>query len=154
MKNIDQATFAAGCFWGIENKFAKTPGVLSTEVGYSGGTKTNPTYEEVCRGDTGHAESVRVEFDPNIISYAQLLDTFWEMHDPTLLNRQGPDIGEQYRSAIFYHDDDQMKIAQQSKKTWEENHPGRKIMTEITRVGPFYRAEEYHQKYIDKKHKF
>lgn len=147
----EEASFAAGCFWGIEAKFAKIPGVLKTEVGYSGGSVENPSYELVCGGRTGHRETVHLEFDPDIISYEELLDHFWKMHDPTSLNRQGPDIGYQYGTVIFYHNEAQRKAAEHSKEAWETAHKPRKIMTEIIANAPFYRAEEYHQKYIEKK---
>lgn len=145
------ATFAAGCFWHVEETFAKTPGVIKTEVGFTGGDLKYPTYEQVCTHNTGHAEAVRVEFDPTKISYEELLEIFWECHDPTTLNRQGPDVGSQYRSAIFYHNEEQRKLAFQSKQELTDSgkyqHP---IVTEITLAGPFYRAEEYHQKYFEK----
>jgi peptide-methionine (S)-S-oxide reductase len=150
---LEKATFAAGCFWGVEDIFMNTKGVVSTKVGYTGGHKKDPTYKDVCAGDTGHAEAVELEFDPKIISYKELLDVFWNMHDPTTHNRQGPDIGEQYRSAIFYHSEDQKKEAEASRK--ELNESGKlkdKVVTEITEASEFYEAEEYHQKYIQKNH--
>jgi peptide methionine sulfoxide reductase msrA/msrB len=146
-----QATFAAGCFWGVEVAFAKLPGVTATAVGYSGGHTNNPTYRQVCNGDTGHAESVLVTYDPAKISYAELLDAFWTCHDPTTLNRQGPDVGSQYRSVIFFHDADQEKTAKASVK--EVNESGvfkRKIVTEIVPAAKFYSAEDYHQQYFEK----
>jgi peptide-methionine (S)-S-oxide reductase len=148
-----KATFGAGCFWGVEAAFDRVPGVISTEVGYMGGTKKNPTYEEVCTGTTGHAEVVQVTFDPEKATYRQLLDVFWSVHDPTQLNRQGPDIGSNYRSIIFYHDAEQGKTARKSKDDLEVSGKfgfGR-IMTTIVPAPEFYRAEEYHQHY-HKKH--
>ena len=146
-----KATFGAGCFWHVEDLFRKTNGVTSTKAGYTGGNLTNPTYEEVCTDMTGHAEAVQVEYDPNVISYNELLDVFWSNHDPTSLNRQGPDIGKQYRSAIFYHDDDQKKIAEKSKEELEKSGRFQKqIVTEIVHAPEFYKAEEYHQKYFQK----
>ena len=146
-----KATFGAGCFWHVEDLFRKTNGVTSTKVGYIGGNLVNPTYEEVCTDKTGHAEAVQIDYDPNVISYEELLDVFWNNHDPTSLNRQGPDIGYQYRSAIFVHDDDQKKIAEKSKDLLENSGKFSKpIVTEITPAPEFYRAEEYHQKYFQK----
>lgn len=145
---LEVAIFAAGCFWGVENAFMNVPGVTGTEVGYTGGTTPNPTYEQVCGGKTGHAEAVRVTFDPSKVTYGQLLDLFWEIHDPTSLNRQGWDVGKQYRSAIFCTTKEQFEKAERSKE--ELNRSGRfklPIVTEINMAGPFYRAEEYHQKY-------
>jgi peptide-methionine (S)-S-oxide reductase len=133
------ATFASGCFWHVEDLFRKTKGVKSTKVGYTGGNLVNPTYEEVCTDKTGHAEAVEVEYDPNEISYEELLNLFWNNHDPTSLNRQGPDVGIQYRSSIFVHDESQ-KHGKFSKK----------IVTEIVPAPEFYRAEDYHQKYFQK----
>ncbi len=142
------ATFAAGCFWGVESRFASTPGVTSTAVGYMGGDTENPTYQDVCNNTTGHAEVVQLEFDDQKISYDTLLDIFWQMHDPTTLNRQGPDIGDQYRSAIFYHDDHQRIMAEQSKVVLDKSGIfGNPIVTEITPASRFWRAEEYHQQY-------
>ena len=146
------ATFAAGCFWGIEAAFRKIKGVIDTQVGYTGGNFENPTYDDVCSGRTGHAESVEIKFDPNLLSYYDLLDAFWQMHDPTTFNRQGPDIGSQYRSAIFYHSDEQREKALKSMD--DMNSSGRlrrRIVTEIKPAGKFYRAEEYHQCYYEKK---
>jgi len=143
------ATFAAGCFWGVEEAFRHLDGVLETTVGYTGGTVPTPTYRQVCTGETGHAEAVQVEFDSGKITYEKLLSAFWDCHDPTTLNRQGPDIGTQYRSAIFYHDAAQEKIAQQSKADWQSQFD-RPIITEIVPAGPFYKAEEYHQRYLEK----
>ena len=146
-----KATFAAGCFWGVEDAFRQVKGVLSTSVGYTGGTKLNPTYKEVCTGGTGHAEAVEVEFDPGQVSYLELLATFWKSHDPTTLNRQGPDIGPQYRSAIFFHDAEQEQEARDSKAVLEKEGVFRRpIVTQIVAAGPFYRAEEYHQQYFEK----
>ncbi len=144
------ATFAAGCFWGVEAAFRNTPGVVATSVGYSGGTVADPTYEMVCTGTTGHAEVVQVEFDPSIISYEELLDVFWKNHDPTTLNRQGPDIGTQYRSAIYFHSKDQESAANESKSRVQERFH-KPIVTEITPASEYYRAEEYHQQYLEKR---
>ena len=146
-----KATFAAGCFWHVEDLFRKTDGVVSTKVGYTGGKLVNPTYEEVCTDMTGHAEAVQIEYDPNVISYNELLDMFWKNHDPTSLNRQGPDIGKQYRSAIFFHDDEQKKIAEKSKQEIAESGRFEKpIVTEVVPAPEFYKAEDYHQKYFQK----
>ncbi len=148
-----KATFGAGCFWGVEAAFSQVPGVVSTEVGYMGGTLKNPRYEDVCTGKTGHAEVVQVTYDPEKVSYEHLLDVFWSVHDPTQLNRQGPDIGTNYRSVIFYHDADQGKTARKSKENIAVSGTFRfgKIMTVIMPAPEFYRAEEYHQHY-HKKH--
>ncbi|MDH5463649.1 MAG: peptide-methionine (S)-S-oxide reductase MsrA [Nitrosopumilus sp.] len=149
-----KATFGAGCFWHVEDLLDKTKGVKSTKVGYIGGQLPNPTYEEVCTDKTGHAEAVEVEYDPDEISYQELLDVFWKNHNPTTLNRQGPDVGIQYRSAIFYHNEEQKKIAEKSKQTLEQSGVyERPIVTEIVPAPIFYKAEEYHQKYF-KKHGF
>jgi len=146
-----KATFAAGCFWGVEDAFRHTPGVTSTTVGYIGGTTKNPTYKEVCTGRTGHAEAVEVEYDPSKVSYRELLATFWKTHDPTTMNRQGPDVGTQYRSGIFYHDAEQEKEARESKAKLEsEKVFKRPIVTEITAAPEFFRAEDYHQQYFEK----
>ena len=146
-----KATFAAGCFWGVEDAFRQLKGVTSTTVGYTGGTKVNPTYKEVCTGATGHAEAVEVEFNPDEISYLELLATFWKSHDPTQLNRQGPDFGTQYRSAIFFHDAEQEKEARDSKAVLEkEGIFKRPIVTQIQAAPAFYRAEDYHQQYFEK----
>ena len=149
---MEKATFGAGCFWGVEEAFRQTPGVTSTAVGYAGGTLNNPTYEQVCSGRTGHAEVVEVEFDPAQVSYEQLLQVFWENHNPTQLNRQGPDIGTQYRSAIFYHSPEQKEVAESSKQqlgaSGQFNRP---VVTQIEAASTFYRAEEYHQQYLAKR---
>lgn len=146
------AIFGAGCFWGVEATFRKVEGVLHTAVGYSGGHTVNPSYEEVCSGTTGHAEVVRVEFDPATVSYEQLLDVFWSCHDPTTPNRQGPDVGEQYRSLIVCHDEQQLAAARASKDALEASGRFRRpIVTQIDIAGPFYRAEEYHQQYLAKR---
>lgn len=146
-----KATFAAGCFWGVEDAFRQLKGVTSTAVGYTGGTKLNPSYKDVCTGATGHAEAVEVEYNPAELSYLELLATFWKAHDPTTLNRQGPDIGTQYRSAIFFHDAEQEKEALASKALLEKEKIFRRpIVTQILPAGPFYRAEDYHQQYFEK----
>lgn len=147
-----KATFAAGCFWGVEAAFQQLEGVKATAVGYTGGALENPTYEQVCSGNTGHAEAVEIEYDPERITYNELLNVFWKIHDPTTLNRQGADVGTQYRSAIFYHDSEQKMLAETSKIQWDESgtfkHP---IITEITPASEFFRAEEYHQRYLEKR---
>ena len=146
-----KATFGAGCFWHVEDLFRKTKGVKSTKVGYTGGNLANPTYEEVCTDRTGHAEAVEVEYNPDEISYDELLDVFWNNHDPTTLNRQGPDIGNQYRSSIFYHDDNQKQIAEKSKEKLNSSGKfSKEIVTEVVPSPEFYTAEEYHQKYFQK----
>lgn len=147
---LKTAVFAAGCFWGIEDAFMHMKGVVSTRVGYTGGKTKNPTYEEVCTDRTGHAESVEVTYDPSKISYDELLDSFWRMHDPTTANRQGPDVGTQYRSAIFYGNDAEKQAAIASKEKLERSGKYKKIVTEISPAGEFYQAEEYHQKYYQK----
>ncbi len=148
---MEKATFAEGCFWGVEANFQSTPGVISAISGYTGGKIENPSYEDVCSGRTGHAEAVEVEFDPAKVSYDDLLKIFWTSHDPTTPNRQGPDVGTQYRSAIFFHDAAQEAAARASKEAMEKSGKlKRPIVTEIVAVGPFYRAEEYHQKYFAK----
>lgn len=150
-RTLEKATFAAGCFWGVEAEFRKPKGVLSTRVGYTGGHFKHPTYEDVCSGKTGHAEAVEVTYDSSQISYEQLLDEFWSIHDPTAFNRQGPDIGAQYRSAIFYHTPQQQKSALVSKQRLEKSRKFKKpIVTEITPASEFYPAEEYHQRYYEK----
>ncbi len=149
---MEKATFAAGCFWGVEAAFREVKGVTSTQVGYSGGSREDPTYEEVCTGETGHAEAVQVEYDPSRVSYDELLAVFWEIHDPTTLNRQGPDVGAQYRSAIFFHDAEQETAARASKEKLHGS--GRfkgEIVTEITPASTFHRAEDYHQQYLEKR---
>jgi len=146
-----KATFAAGCFWGVEDAFRQVKGVRSTTVGYTSGTKVNPSYKEVCTGTTGHAEAVEVDYNPDEVSYRELLAIFWKSHDPTTLNRQGPDFGTQYRSAIFFHDADQEKAARDSKAVLEKEGVFRRpIVTQIQKAAPFYRAEEYHQQYFEK----
>ena len=145
------ATFGAGCFWGVEVAFRQVKGVTDAAAGYLGGHLENPTYEDVCSGRTGHAEVVQVEFDPAVVSYAELLDVFWQSHDPTTLNRQGPDVGAQYRSAIFYHTPEQAELAASSKRALAESGRfTRPIVTEITPATTFYQAEEYHQRYLEK----
>lgn len=145
------ATFGAGCFWGVEAAFRRLPGVVDVAAGYSGGHTPNPTYKDVCSHTTGHAEVVQVTFDPQKISYGQLLDVFWQIHNPTQVNRQGPDVGTQYRSAIFVHSPEQQAVAEKSKAALAASGKfQRPIATEITTAGPFYRAEEYHQKYLEK----
>lgn len=149
---MSEATFAAGCFWGVEAAFRQVQGVLETAVGYSGGHYDNPSYKDVCTGKTGHAEVVRVKFDPERVSYDELLDVFWSEHNPTTKNRQGWDVGTQYRSAIFYHDDEQKAMATESRDRLEASGKYRKpIVTEITQVSEFYPAEEYHQRYLEKR---
>jgi peptide-methionine (S)-S-oxide reductase len=148
----EKATFAAGCFWGVEATFRDVPGVVGTQVGYSGGSTKNPTYEDVCTDSTGHAEAVEVEYDPQKVSYDTLLDIFWANHDPTTLNRQGPDVGDQYRSVIFYHSPEQQAEAMASKERQEKSgHFRRPIVTQIVPEATFYRAEEYHQQYLEKR---
>jgi peptide-methionine (S)-S-oxide reductase len=148
---MKKATFGAGCFWGVEAAFRQVDGVTDAAVGYLGGTMDNPTYRDVCTGSTGHAEVVEVHYDPAKVSYEQLVDRFWSLHDPTTLNRQGPDIGTQYRSAIFYHDDEQKQAALASKEAQQASGRFRRpIVTEITPASTFYRAEEYHQRYLEK----
>ena len=146
-----KATFGAGCFWHVEDIFSKTKGISSTKVGYIGGALPNPTYEEVCTDKTGHAEAVQVEYDPDEISFEELLDVFWKNHNPTTLNRQGPDIGIQYRSAIFYHDDDQKETAEKSRESLTSSNVfDNPIVTQIIPAPTFYAAEEYHQQYFKK----
>ncbi len=148
----EKATFGAGCFWGVEATFRQIPGVKATAVGYMGGTLRNPTYQDVCTDRTGHAEVVQVEFDPGEVSYDELLKVFWENHDPTQLNRQGPDVGTQYRSVIFYHSPEQKAAAELSKEERQKSgtyqHP---IVTQIVPATEFWRAEEYHQQYLEKR---
>ncbi len=148
----EKATFGAGCFWGVEATFRQLPGVTGTAVGYTGGKTRNPTYEDVCSDETGHAEAVQVEFDPAKVKYEQLLKVFWENHDPTTLNYQGPDYGTQYRSAIFFHSPEQRAAAIASKEALQNSgRYKRPIVTEITPASEFYRAEEYHQQYLEKR---
>ena len=149
---MKKATFGAGCFWGVETTFRKVAGVRSAMVGYSGGSFENPSYEDVCSGKTGHAEVVQVEYDPPEVSYEDLLEVFWDCHDPTTVNRQGPDIGTQYRSAIFFHDADQESGAIMSKEKLQSSgrYPS-PIVTEITPAEAFYPAEDYHQRYLEKR---
>ncbi len=151
MTDTRKATFGAGCFWGVEVAFRQIPGVLDAVAGYEGGTLANPSYRDVCTGRTGHAEVVEVTYDPARVPYEDLLNVFFTRHDPTTLNRQGPDHGTQYRSAIFYHDDEQRRTAEAARERW--NLSGRwrgPIVTEITPASTFYRAEEYHQRYLEK----
>lgn len=146
----ETAIFAAGCFWGVEAAFRLVPGVRATAVGYTGGTVPGPTYKDVCTGRTGHAEAVEVEFDPAAVSYADLLEVFWASHNPTTLNRQGPDVGTQYRSAIFFHSPEQHSAAIASRDAHQERLP-KPVVTEIAPASAFYRAEEYHQRYLEKR---
>lgn len=149
---VEKATFAAGCFWGVEETFRQLEGVIDTKVGYTGGHTENPTYKEVCTDKTGHAEAVEIDYDPGKINYKQLLDIFWANHDPTQLNRQGPDFGTQYRSAIFYHTPQQKQAAEESKQNLENSKKySRPIATQIVPATTFYPAEEYHQKYLLKR---
>ena len=151
---VQKAIFAAGCFWGVEANFRKVYGVLSTRVGYIGGEFNNPTYKDVCSHKTGHAEAIEIQFDPSKVSYNDLLDIFWATHDPTTLNRQGPDVGTQYRSAIFYLNSEQKEIALKSKAKQEEiKRFYRPIVTQIVSVSDFWEAEEYHQQYVEKRDK-
>lgn len=148
---MEKATFGAGCFWGVEHFFRQVPGVTETAVGYMGGTVKDPTYRQVCQGDTGHAEVVHLQFDPEKVSYEKLLDLFFCAHDPTTMNRQGPDVGEQYRSVIFAHSPSQRTAAEAMlKKLEEEKRFPRPVVTTIEAAAPFYRAEEYHQRYFEK----
>ena len=147
--STETATFGAGCFWGVEYVYERVPGVVETEVGYAGGHTENPTYRDVCSHGTGHAEVLRVRFDPAVVSFEQLLEVFWAMHDPTQVNRQGPDVGDQYRSAIFTDSDEQQRLAEASREAAQARFD-RPIATEITPAGPFYPAEDYHQRYYDK----
>jgi peptide-methionine (S)-S-oxide reductase len=151
-QTVEKATFGAGCFWGVEADFRQVPGVVATTVGYAGGTTENPTYRDVCSHTTGHAEVVQVEYDPSRVSYDALLKVFWENHDPTQLNRQGPDIGDQYRSVIFFHTLEQEAAAIASKEALERSGAYKKpIVTQILPAPAFYRAEDYHQQYLEKR---
>jgi peptide-methionine (S)-S-oxide reductase len=145
-----KATFGAGCFWGVEAAFRQVEGVVSTSVGYTGGSLDNPSYEDVCSGRTGHAEAVEVSYDPSVVSYEALLEVFWEVHNPTTLNRQGPDVGTQYRSAIFFHDSEQQIAAAVSKERAQSGYR-KNVVTEITPAAVFYPAEDYHQQYFQKR---
>jgi peptide-methionine (S)-S-oxide reductase len=145
----ETATFAAGCFWGVEADFRDLPGVLDAEVGYTGGTTVNPTYREVCSSRTGHAEAVRVTYDGDQVSFGTLADAFFALHDPTQRDRQGPDVGPQYRSAVFYADEAQRAEAEAAKERAQSRH-ARPIVTQIVPAAPFYRAEDYHQRYLEK----
>lgn len=148
----EKATFGAGCFWGVEAAFREIPGVIDSAVGYMGGTLHNPTYENVCTDRTGHAEVVEVTFDPARVSYEQLVNVFWKVHDPTTRNRQGPDVGTQYRSVIFCHSPEQEAAARDSKRKLEASGRfGKPIVTDITPASTFYRAEEYHQRYLERR---
>lgn len=150
-KNLGNAIFAQGCFWGVEDIFRKVPGVVDVRVGYTGGHTQNPTYQEVCGHFTGHAEAVKISFDSALVSYEKLLEVFWSSHNPTTLNRQGPDVGDQYRSAIFYTDEIQKSLAEKSKKELAESGKwDSEIVTEIAPSDIFYDAEEYHQRYFEK----
>lgn len=149
--NTATATFGAGCFWGVEAAFRQLPGVIEAVSGYSGGTLENPTYQQVCTGTTGHAEVVQVTYDPGVLGYDALLDLFWRMHDPTQVNRQGPDVGTQYRSAIFYHTPEQAEQARRSKERLETSGAyNRPVATQIEPASAFFKAEDYHQRYFEK----
>lgn len=149
---MEKATFGAGCFWGVEAAFRRIKGVKKTAVGYAGGATRNPTYEDVCTDTTGHAEVVQVEYDPKEVAYETLLDVFWQAHDPTQFNRQGPDVGTQYRSAIFYHGPEQEAAARASKERLEKSGRfKRPVATEIQPAPEFWRAEDYHQQYLEKR---
>ncbi len=149
---MEKATFAAGCFWGVEAAFRRVPGVASAAVGYAGGWLENPSYEDVCYRESGHAEAVQVEYDPSEVSYDDLLEVFWSVHDPTTLNRQGPDVGAQYRSAVFFHGPEQEAAARASRDKLEDSGRYRSpIVTEIVPASAFYRAEEHHQRYLEKR---
>jgi peptide-methionine (S)-S-oxide reductase len=146
---MQKATFAAGCFWGVQFYFDQVPGIVSSQVGFTGGHKENPSYEEVCTATTGHAEAVELMFDPKQVTYKTLLNHFFRMHDPTQLNRQGPDVGDQYRSAIFYHDSQQQKQAEEAKAKAQGDYK-QSIVTQIAPAVEFYQAEDYHQKYAER----
>ena len=149
---MEKTTFGAGCFWGIEHAFNKIDGVIGAPVGYAGGTVPDPTYEQVCTGQTGHTEVVQVEFDPEKVTYEELLETFWTLHDPTTLNRQGPDFGTQYRSAIYFHSPEQEAAAHKAIAALEEGNQLRNpIVTEVAPIDTFYIGEDYHQRYFEKK---
>jgi peptide-methionine (S)-S-oxide reductase len=149
---MEKATFGAGCFWGVEEAFRRLPGVVTAAAGYAGGSRESPTYQDVCTGRTGHAEVVEVEYDPSVTTYEQLLELFWSAHDPTQVNRQGPDVGTQYRSAIFYHTPEQEAAARAAVQRLEESGRFRRaIATEIAPASTFWRAEEYHQQYLAKR---
>jgi len=149
---MEKATFAAGCFWGVEARFQQLPGVTATAVGYEGGSLSNPTYKQVCTDGTGHAEAVEIDFDPSKISYQKLLDEFFALHDPTQLNRQGPDWGSQYRSVVFYHSPEQEKTAKETvARLTAEKRFSKPIVTQVVPAETFWRAEEYHQKYLEKR---
>lgn len=151
-EKYEKASFAAGCFWGVEAAFRELKGVVSTTVGYMGGHTENPTYKDVCSGRTGHAETVQIIYDPTVVTYEKLLETFWNTHNPTTKNRQGPDIGEQYRSIIFYHNNKQKELAIKSKQDLEASERYKMpIVTEIIPAEKFYRAEDYHQQYLEKR---
>jgi peptide-methionine (S)-S-oxide reductase len=151
-ERYEKASFAAGCFWGVEATFRDLKGVVSTSVGYMGGHTEDPTYGDVCTGSTGHAETVQIIYDPTKISYEKLLETFWNKHDPTTKNRQGPDVGSQYRSIIFYHNEEQKKLAVESKKKLDESGKYKQpVVTEIIPAPKFYPAEDYHQQYLEKR---
>jgi peptide-methionine (S)-S-oxide reductase len=149
MSTTETAVFAAGCFWGVEAAFRQVPGVIDAVSGYVGGNVANPSYREVCSDTTGHAEAVQVTFDPQAVSYEKLLEIFWKLHDPTTLNRQGPDVGSQYRSAIFVQNEEQRRLAELSREREQQNYT-QPIVTEIADAAPFYRAEDYHQRYFEK----
>lgn len=149
MDNLDKATLAAGCFWGVQHYFDQVPGVIKSRVGYTGGHKENPSYEEVCAHTTGHAEAVEIEFDSELVAYDTLLRHFFRMHDPTQLNRQGPDVGDNYRSVIFYYSEEQKNIAETVKNEFQANVKD-PIVTQVVPAGPFYEAEKYHQKYTER----
>ena len=149
---MEKATFGAGCFWGVEATFRSIPGVASTRVGYCGGKTDNPTYKDVCTDTTGHAEVVEITFDPAQLPYEQLLETFWKLHDPTTPNRQGPDVGSQYRSVIFFHSPAQELAAHAAKERLDKSGKFRNpVVTQVVPAAPFYKAEDYHQRYLEKR---